>query len=107
MLQDIVLFDGSNKITFNISPTELINDAENITAKANLITFGIKDVTYDEILKSEEEFYEGVDPSFTLDEITDGIVSASVTKTYTLTADKNVFWNISNVTFTGTVSKSD
>ena len=109
MLQDIALFNGSNKITFTISPAELIQDAENITAKANadLITFGIKTITEAEILSADEEFYEGEDPDFELEELPDGIVSASVTKIYTLTANKNVFWNISSVKLNGTASTSD
>ncbi|MBQ6772595.1 MAG: hypothetical protein IJP48_00880 [Synergistaceae bacterium] len=97
MLQDIALFNGNNQVKFTISPAELIKDAENITAKADLITFGIKNITEDEILSSDEEFYEGEDPNFELEEIPDNIVSTSATKTYTLRANENVFWIISSV----------
>ncbi|MBQ7733546.1 MAG: hypothetical protein IJT58_05960, partial [Synergistaceae bacterium] len=107
VIQDMALFNGSNQVTFTISPAELIKDAENITAKADLITFGIKNITEDEILGSEEEFYEGEDPDFELAPIPDDIVSASVTQTYTLTADEKVFWIISSVKIKDSVFTSD
>ncbi|MBQ7733030.1 MAG: hypothetical protein IJT58_03315 [Synergistaceae bacterium] len=106
-LQDVAIFNGSNKITFTISPEDLINDAGNLTADAHLIAFGIKDVTYNEILESEEEFYEGKDPNFELDPIPDDIVSESVTRTYTLTADQITSWIISNVTIKDTAFTFD
>ena len=107
MLQDIALFSGNNQVTFVISPTELLNDVSNeIMAKASLITFGIKSVTEDEILSSDEEFYEGEDPNFELEEIPGHIVSTPATQTYNITANEDVFWMISSVKFNDTVSTS-
>ncbi|MBQ7665995.1 MAG: hypothetical protein IJS42_04700, partial [Synergistaceae bacterium] len=96
MLQDIALRNGINQVTFTVSPSELIDSASEIIAKADLITFGIQNCTENEIISSSEEFYEGESPDFELDEIPDDIVSDTVTKTYMLTANENVFWLISD-----------
>ena len=60
-----------------------------------------------EELSSDEEFYEGVDPDFELEPIPDDIVSSATGRTYTLTANENVFWMVSGVKHSGTVSTSD
>ncbi|MBR1658321.1 MAG: hypothetical protein IJ697_07640 [Synergistaceae bacterium] len=107
-LQDIALFNGNNQVTFIISPSELLNDTANdIAAKADLITFGIENVTEDEIILSNETFYEGEDPDFELEAIPDDIVSSATGRVYTLTSDKDVFWIISGVKLNRLVSASD
>ena len=97
--QDFALFNGRNRIPFTLSPSDVLDSAE--TAM-----FGVIALTYEEIAAVEEE-YLGEDPSFTLDEIPDNIVSRATEKTYTLTANKDVFWNISSVKLNGTASTSD
>ena len=97
MVEDLALFNGTNKITFTFSPAELIAETKDIDSDiAASATFGILTLT-DEELQAAEEFFEGYDPSFELDEIADYLVSSSTSQTYTLTADENVFWNVSSV----------
>ena len=107
MVEDLALFNGTNKVTFTFSPAELIAEAKDIDSDiAASATFGILTLT-DEELQSVEEFFEGNDPYFELDEIADYLVSSSTSQTYTLTADENVFWNVSSVKLSETVSTSD
>ncbi|MCR5347308.1 MAG: hypothetical protein K6E38_05970 [Fretibacterium sp.] len=93
MLEDIALFKGVNSITSTISPSEVTDEALALAASA---TFGIISLNEEDI-KSAEEYFEGVDPSFTPEEIPANIVSNATAKTYTLTADEDVFWKISSV----------
>ena len=106
MLNDLALFDGNNRTAFTFTPSDLIASADEIAAVADRITFGILTLTDDEII-AIEEFFEGVDPSFLLDEIPDNIVSSASGEVYTLTASEDVFWVVSGVKFKGTVSTSD
>ncbi len=101
MLSDIALFNENNKVTFTVSPSELIASEKEIAAAVNSATFGVMLLT-DEELTSVEEFFEGVDPSFKLEAIPDNIVSSATGETYTLTANENVFWKISSVKLSGT-----
>ena len=91
MVSDIALFSGNNQVTFTVSPSELLASENEITAAANSATFGVMLLT-DEELISDEEFYEGADPSFDLEPIPDDIVSSATGRVYTLTANENVFW---------------
>ena len=107
MVQDTVLFNGLNQVTFTISPTLLLNDVSNeLMAKAGLITFGIQKYGETEILSSDEEFYEGEDPYFELDPIPDNIVSVPTAESHTFKANENVSWIISSVKFQGNFSTS-
>ena len=107
MVQDTVLFNGLNQVTFTISPTLLLNDVSNeLMAKAGLITFGIQKYGETEILSSDEEFYEGEDPYFELDPIPDNIVSSPTVESHTFTANENVSWIISSVKFQGNIAAS-
>lgn len=105
-VNDIALFNGLNKVTFTVSPAELIAWADEIAAVASSATFGIIALT-DEEVQAVEEFYEGVDPSFELEPIPDNIVSSATSKTYTLTANENVFWAISNVKINGVSTSNE
>ena len=107
MLNDIALFNGTNKVTFTFTPSELGASASEITTAAASATFGIITLTEEDLTSLEEEFYEGVDPVFELEAIADYLVSESTTETYTLSSDTNVFWKISSVELSGTVSTSD
>ena len=60
---------------------------------------GVIYLTPEDIAEAEE--YLGEDPSFTLDEIPDNIVASATDKTYTLTANEEVFWKISSVRLSG------
>ena len=106
MLEDIALLNGNSQLTFNVSPAELIAEADLITATADSATFGILTLT-DEEMEAVEEFYEGVDPSFTLEKLTDYLVSSATSETYMLSSDVDAFWKISNVKLNGTLSTSD
>ena len=107
MVSDIALFNGNNQVTFTVSPAELLASESEIRAAASSATFGVLLLT-DEVLESfEEEFYEGEDPDFELEPISDDIVSSATGRTYTLSANENVFWIISGVKHSGTVSTSD
>ena len=105
-LNDIALFNGNNQVTFTFSPEDIIALENEIATVADSITFGLMRLTDDE-MKSVEEFFEGVDPSFTLEAIPSNIVSSPVVRVYTLTANENVFWNASNVKFNGTASATE
>ncbi len=106
MLSDIALFNGTNKVTFTVSPSELIANEAAIAAVADSATFGVISLTEQE-MTDVEEFYEGVDPTFTLEEIPDNIVLSAATRTYTLTANENVFWLVSGVKLSGAALTSD
>ena len=107
MVSDIALFNGNNQVTFTVSPAELLALESEITSVANSAVFGVMLLTDEELISDEEEFYEGEDPSFTLEPISDDVVSSATGKFYTLTANENVFWVISGVKFSGTASTSD
>ena len=96
--QDFALFNGSNRVPITLSPSDVL-------ASADTAMFGVIAITYEKIAEVEE--YLGEDPSFTLDEIPDNIVSSATEKTYTLTASEDVFWKISSVKLNDTVSTSD
>ncbi|MBQ7578821.1 MAG: hypothetical protein IJT21_11215, partial [Synergistaceae bacterium] len=100
MINDIALYNGSNKVTFTFSPSELMASADEIIAAQDLITFGIKIIT-DEELQDDEESYEGEDPLFVLDEVPDDVVANPTGEIYTLSADEEVFWKIASVKFNG------
>lgn len=107
MVSDIALFNGNNQVTFTVSPAELLASESDIKAAASSATFGVMVLTDEELESSVEEFYEGVDPDFELEPISDDIVSSATGRTYTLSANENVFWIISGVKHSGTVSTSD
>ncbi len=107
MVSDIALLKGNNQVTFTVSPSELLASESEIRAAASSATFGVLLLT-DEVLESfEKEFYEGEDPDFELEPISDDIVSSATGRTYTLSANENVFWMVSGVKHSGTVSTSD
>ena len=97
--QDFALFNGTNSVTFTLSPSDVINSS-------NTAMFRAIAITYEAIAKTEEE-YPGEETSFTLDAIPGNIVSSATEKTYTLTASEEVFWKISSVKLNGSVSTSD
>ena len=76
-LNDIALHNGYNQITFTVSPSEIIEAEKELASKADSLTFGLLTLT-DEEMNSVEEFFEGVDPSFTLEAIPDNIVLEGV-----------------------------
>lgn len=96
--QEFGLFNGSNSVTFTLSPSALL-------ASAYTSMLGVIAITPKEIAAIEEEL--GEDPSFTLEAIPDNIVSSATEKTYTLTANEDVFWKISSIKSSGTASTSD
>ena len=107
MVSYIALFNGNNQVTFTVSPAELLASESEIKAAASSATFGVIVLTDEELKSSVEEFYEGVDPDFELEPISDDIVSSATVRFYTLSANENVFWIISGVKHSGTVSTSD
>ena len=90
--QDFALFNGPNSVTFTLSPSDVV-------ASADTAMLGVIYLTPEDIAEAEE--YLGEDPSFTLEEIPDNIVASATDKTYTLTANEEVFWKISSVRLSG------